>query len=233
MRIVLLLAVFSVTAFGQDVNTRGKAAQAAAKKRGPIPVPDDDATEQCFVPKFLEGETCAEGFKLCKSGLGHASCTGYGSSTTTLQPVFEGEPSPPITDVETGEVAGIPYFHEAGSSVDVEVDTECSLMGSGFGVIRGAGESDQTYAARREQAQKEFEAGEKVRFAKCKADVQKRIEKERSWQRCELLSVDACRGEAFLQCTGNVDERGLVRAWWTRSKNKPASETLKVQVLRK
>lgn len=226
MRLALLLTVLSVSAFADDVLERGKAAQVTAKKRGAIPVPDDESTERCFVPKFLDGAACAEGFRLCVDGASQGSCSGYGFSTRTLRPEFDGEPS------STGSLIGIPYSHDEGPSAEVEASMECSGVGAGFAVMKVAGESPEQTAARRAAAQKEFEDSEQKRIAKCEADVKKRVEKQRKWQTCELLSVDACRGEAFLQCKGNAKERGLIRASWTRPKDKPASETLKIRALK-
>lgn len=232
MRYVLLLTVFSVSAFADDVLVRAEAAKVTARKRGPIPVPDEASNERCFVPKFLEGAKCAEGFKLCRDGEGVGSCDGYGRMTVTLRPEFDGEPEPTGFGVN-GARPGLPYSHEEGPSSEVEAAMECSSMGAGYGVISRVGETPEEAAARREAAHRQFVDSEQKRIARCEAEVKKRVARERKWQRCELLTVDACRGEAFLQCTGNTKERGLLRASWTRPKDRPASETLKVQVLRR
>jgi hypothetical protein len=127
----------------------------------------------------------------------------------------------------------MPYLHEAGFSEELEVDSACRGAAFGFGVVSRPGATPEEQAAERARAEADAKKVALAEQERCAKEVHARIAKERRWQRCEVLAVDACRHEAFLQCTGNELQRGLIRASWQRPKDGPASETLKVQVLAK
>lgn len=218
MRFVLVLAVLSGAAFAQDALSK-------AKKRGPIPVPAAESGRECFVPKFLEGEKCAEGFQLCVETEGVGSCSGYGRTTKTLHVEYADEPT------GTKPSVGMPYSHEAGYDEEVELSMTCRASQIGFGVALPSGLSDEARAAEKARLEAKAEKAAALEVARCEKEARARLARERKWQRCELLSVDACRREAFLQCKGNTDKRGLIRASWSQPKDKPASETVKLQVL--
>lgn len=228
----MLLLFVSMPSLAADVMARAEAAKKAAAKRGPIPVPEEPKPdEQCFVPAHLEGAQCAEGFKLCVEGFAHGMCDGYGSSTSNITVAYDGEPE--VTDGVLGEPTGMPFLHEAGDSVEVGVSMACSINTFGVGVVGRVGETPEERAAAVAKAEAEAAEWARKEYEKCAARETRRINKERRWQRCQLLSVDACRREAFLSCKGNTGERGLVRASWSRPQDKPANATMKLQVLAK
>lgn len=231
MRALLVVTVLSLPAFADDVASRAEAAKQAAGKRGAIPVVEAEAGRGCFVPKFLDGEKCAEGLRLCVEWEGQGSCDGYSRTTTTLRVEYENEPPPRVYGA-FGARPGMPYAYEAGYSVELEIAMSCDV-GSGVAVVTRAGLTPEAQAAEEARAKAEAKKRQEEARARCEKAARARVEKDREWQRCELLAVDACRREAFLRCRGNALQRGLVRASWSRPKDAPASETLKVQVLPK
>lgn len=223
----------SLAARADDPLTRGQQARALAKKRGVIPVPEQD----CFVPQQLTGQSCAEGLRLCVHTAASASCDGYASERRVLFVEYADEApqlGQPASSVS--ELPGLPLFFEAGADPELESDNACQwTLGvalTSVGVSGDATDEEKARAAAeqqrlRERAQREDER----RREACRAEARARVEKERRWHRCELLSVDACRREAFLSCKGNSGVRGLVRATWSRPRDGFALDTVKLQRL--
>lgn len=228
-----LVLFVSMPSLAADVWARAEAAKLASARRGPVPVPEEPkGDEACFVPAHLEGAQCAAGFKLCRDEVGRGMCDGYSVSTVTLRVQYDGEPEATSLGVD-GARPGMPYAHEAGDDLELGVSMACAMNDFGYGVLSRPGETAEERAAAVERAKAAAIEQHRREYEKCAAREAKRVNAARRWQRCELLSVDACRREAFLSCKGNTGQRGLVRASWGRPKDKPASETMKVQVLAK
>ena len=237
MRVLMVMLILVGPAFAQDAGVddvlqRARAARDDAAKRGPLRVPDDEAG--CFKPKGLTGAACAKGFRLCRETIRQGSCDGYGREDSTLRPEYEGEPAPTSIGVN-GFRPGLPFFHEEGPDLEMLIAVSCGL-GATLSVSAPvpAGETPAEARQREAAAQRQRDAEAtrvKQERARCEAAQRAQFAKERKWQRCELLSLDACAAEAFLSCRGNHGQRGLVRATWSRSSRKPASDTLKLEVL--
>ncbi len=211
-----------------DAPARGEAARALAAKQGAIPVPVDEAA-RCFVPQRMTGERCAAGFRLCREAASQGSCSGYEEETVTLRVEYEGEPEPTSLG-PNGARPGMPVSVEAGYSLEFEA-MQCQTSTFGFGVVSRPGATPEERAADQARAHASAKQQHDKVVAQCVAEARVRLAKTRRWQRCTLLSVDACRREAFLDCRGNTGQRGLVRAWWSRPADVPASQTMKVHVL--
>jgi hypothetical protein len=134
-----------------------------------------------------------------------------------------------------GNPGGLPFFEEAGPDLSFERSL-CAGSGGPGVTLRapdaGDAEAASIDALNKKNAEAAARAQEKERAA-CLRRVEAQAKKARKWQRCELLSLDACRREAFLECRGNVGPRGLLRATWSRPKDRPAGETLTVRAVPK
>ncbi len=227
MRALLLLCLLALPAWGQTALERGRAARKAFAKN-PVPVPKEELN--CFVPARMTGAACAAGFQLCFEGFAQGSCDGYGSEELKLRPEYEGEPEPTGLG-PNGVRPGLPFRIEAGYAVDFVASMACDNVIMGYGVPTIAGQTPEQRAEAEKKAREEFQKMSRIEREKCVAKEKAKVDKDRVWQRCALLSVDACRREAFLECKGNTGARGLVRAAWGKPGDKPASETLKIEVL--
>lgn len=233
---LLLVTWASASLADDEVLARAQAAQAQAKARGPLRVPTGENAPECFVPKNLDGASCAKGLRLCRVAMGTGSCDGWSSDSVALVVEYEGEPAATQLGVN-GDRGGMPFFEEAGPDLEYE-RLQCGAVAMGGGGRLGvrADASDEQKAAVEALNRKNAEAVEREN-EKAKAACLRRAEAEakrqRKWQRCELLSLDACRREAFLECRGNVGQRGLLRATWSRPKDRPANETLTVRAVAK
>lgn len=222
--VTALWLVAALVLSADDALSRG----AAARSLTPIPVPVDEAN-RCFVPQRMSGQRCAEGFRLCRDVMGHGSCDGYGQETVTLRVEYEGEPEP-TSSGPNGLRPGMPLSFEAGYSLELE-SMSCHASMRVYGVMMRPGATLEERAVAEERARLAAKKENDEVVAKCVEEARVRLAKNRRWQRCTLLSVDACRREAFLDCKGNSGERGLVRASWSRPGDAPASETMKIKVL--
>jgi hypothetical protein len=227
LRAFLLLGVLALPAWGQNALERGRAARKAFAKN-PIPIPKEE--RDCFVPERMSGASCAAGFQLCFEGIAQASCDGYGRETLTLRPEYEGEHAPNGFGVN-GARPGMPLRFEAGYEPDFVASMACDMVSLGYGVLTTPGQTPEQRERAEKRAREEAEKLQAIEHEKCMTREKAKVDKDRLWQRCVLLSVDACRREAFLECKGNTQQRGLVRASWSQPKDKPASETLKIEVL--
>lgn len=206
---------------------RGRAARKAFVKN-PVPVPREEIN--CFVPQRMTGASCSAGFRLCFDGAGEGSCDGYGRKTVTLRPEYENE-APPTGMGTNGERPGMPLIFEAGYDPGFAASMACDNIAIGYGVTTFKGQTPEQRAEAEKKAREEFQKTMAIEREKCVAAERAKVDKDRQWQRCVLLSVDACRREAFLDCKGNSKQRGLVRASWGQPKARPPSETLKIEVL--
>lgn len=227
MRALVLLCVLAWPAWAQNALERGRAARKAFSKN-PISVPGEEV--DCFVPERLTGASCAKGFQLCFDGASQGSCDGYGRETVTLRPEYENEPAPTGVGMN-GERPGMPLRIEAGYSLDLVTSMACDSLASGSSVQTFPGQTPEQRAAAEKKAREEHEKFMASEREKCRAREKAKLDKDRVWQRCVLLTIDACRREAFLECKGNTGQRGLVRASWALPRDTPASDTLKLEVL--
>lgn len=231
-----LVVSWAATSRADDgVLERAQAAQAQAKARGPLRVPTGEGAPECFVPKHLDGAACAKGLQLCRVAMSSGSCDGWGHETVSLLVRYEGEPAATMLGVN-GDQGGMPFFEEAGPDLEYE-RLQCGAQGFGVGKLAApANATEEQRAAIEALNQKAVEDAERAmekERATCVRQAEAEVKRQRKWQRCELLSVDACRREAFLACRGNVGQRGLLRATWSRPKDRPANETLTVRAVPK
>lgn len=231
----LVVSWASTSRADDGVLERAQAAQAQAKARGPLRVPTGEGAPECFVPKHLDGAACAKGLQLCRAAMSSGSCDGWSNETISLLVRYEGEPDATQLGVN-GDQGGMPFFEEAGPDLEFE-RMQCGAVAIGGGRLGvRADASEEQKAAIEALNRKNAEAAERENEqakAACLRRADAEVKRQRKWQRCELLSVDACRREAFLQCRGNVGQRGLLRATWSRPKDRPANETLTVRAVPK
>lgn len=185
----------------EDAAARAKAAARWAQANGAVRLPKLDYREgkepRCFKVKAPTPAQCSRSVWLCPQVTGHGSCSG--SSTTEWSASFvESTDSP--TEREIGEAFpadGKPALlsYESGDDLTFQCESRGGLSFSGD--ISGA-----ERARKRAEWEREREA-ERLR---CEKRMEAQLQRARTVIKCELLTVNPCRREAFVRCSGrNVD----------------------------